>query len=161
MAGGKNGTVDSYAGADSSAKGTANSAALGSMFPTDVQARITAANTAYWYGEALDAGTEENIQVGSHTPHYDAHPDVPDGTQVPEGAASGFVPNPSSPEDINAGTQLAPPDGYGLMPTDTYVPGDSKSANADGMSPKAQSTKTFEASRDRSGISGNGRVTTG
>ena len=165
MANEVNGIVTTKPTTAASAKGQANHTLLGSLF----QDRTDAIKAGYdpddpyggHLGDALVNGTTENTQMGTFTPAYADHPDIPDGSQkAPESgfAGAGFVPNVAS-NSVEDPTANQAPDDYGSAPTDTYLPGDSGAASDPAMSPAQQSVKTVNASRNRTAPSGAGRVT--
>jgi len=160
-----NGIVTTKPTTAASAKGQANHTLLGSLYEDRTAAIKSGYDSDDPYagdlGQALTAGTSENTQMGTFDPAYANHADVPDGSQQPPEssfAGAGFVPNVAS-NAFDAPSANQAPDDYGSTATDTYLPGDSGTANDPSMSPAQQSVKTVNASRNRTAPSGAGRVT--
>jgi hypothetical protein len=123
MASGLNGTID-YApvGTDrSDGKGVAHVSRSGhndllAMFSTSpVSSGDALASSKEAFYNARFVLNSDNAQMGTFDPNYGNAPTMSD---VPEGAASAFCPNPSSPTDgAKWDTKPDAPDGYGTIPT--------------------------------------------
>ncbi len=149
MAGGLNGTLD-YVPTEtdrSDGKGTAHVSRSGH---NDLQGMF--GGSPIYDGSALAASKDafyaarfvvnsDNAQMGAFDPNYSLAPDM---SATPEGAASPFCPNPSSPNDgtVNPGSKPAAPDGYGTVPShDVTADGSDTSSITSGGTPADTAAK--------------------
>ena len=148
MANGINGTLE-YSPADDSRSDGKGSARVSRSGHGDLKNMFSA--SPVHDGTALIASKAEfkkvrfeafatNERFPDFDPNYSGAPDMSD---TPEGAASPFVPNPSSPTDgVKPSSKPAAPDGYGAAPTHDVSSdeGDSFSISSTSGTPSATST---------------------
>jgi hypothetical protein len=147
MASGINGTLDytpvstdrsdGKGGAHVSSSGHNDLLAMFSSSPVTNGSALAASKQAFY--NARFVVTSANAQMGEFDPNYR---DSPNMTTVPEGAASAFCPNPSSPIDgVNADTKPDAPDGYGTIPSHDVTADGSDSSSITSTTPSDTAAK--------------------
>jgi hypothetical protein len=110
-----------------------------------------AASKAAFFSARFETNSE-NAQMGAFDPNYGLAPDM---STTPDGAASPFCPNPSSPNDgtVNPDSKPAAPDGYGTIPThDVTADGSDSASITSGGTPKDTAAKIKATAQTDDGL---------
>ena len=142
--------------ATSVTKGRSSNTRLSSIFATsptngalDENAYKAQALNLLLVGEVVD-----NQQVGNVSRDFSAN-GAPSYADVEKGAggkpASAWTPNPASPgegNDVNYAAMTAPPDGFGVNPTNDLASVGGGAATSEGRNPKTSSTRMAATIKD-------------